>query len=297
MNKINITLANIPHFEKDINLVLGYFDGIHLGHQKLIKKAKEEGYKLVLLTFDKSPKSVINKNRDVILTNESQKEELFNNLGVDILLVLHFDLQLAGLNKNQFINKVIKVINPHKIFIGEDYSFAYLASGSANDLKPYYNTDIMPLLSIDNEKVSTTNIINLLKANNLEKANQFLGRNYQIMAKVIPGKQNGRKIGFKTANLKLFDPFMIPAIGVYIGYAYVKNIKYKAIINIGTHPTIDELVQPLIEVNILDFDKDIYNQEIKVDFVRYIRDEIKFTDLEKLKEQLKKDTLLAKNSL
>lgn len=297
MNKINISLENIPHFNKDINLVLGYFDGLHLGHKLLIKKAKEEGYKLAVLTFDNSPKNIINKDRGVIISNDCQKEELFSDLGVDILLVLHFDIKLSLLDKNEFINKVIKIINPHKIFVGEDYSFGHLALGKPDDLKFSFNVEVIPLLTINNEKISTTNIMKFLNSGDIKKANNFLGRNYQIIAKVIHGFANGRKIGFKTANLELVAPFLIPQIGVYMGYAEVNNKKYKAIINIGTHPTISELAKPLIEVNILDFDLDIYNQIIKVDFIDFIREEKKFTSLQELKEQLQKDTLLAKKDL
>ncbi len=278
-------------------LCLGYFDGVHLGHQTLIKKALNEGYKVAVLSFDHSPAFVLGKkSEDKCLTTIKQKAQILADLGVDTFYVLHLDSATLKVSKEDFIQSVLKKINPEKLICGEDYSFGYLGEGNPELLKKFFNVTVMPLLEIDYVKVSSRNIIALIKNGDINKANELLTRPYSICGKVVKGLHNGHKIGFPTANIELSEQ-VIPQIGVYIGYGVIDNRKYKGIISVGTHPSIHELEKPIIEINLLDFNDDLYGQDIKVEFYKFIRPEIKFSNMDELKAQLQKDENTAKKSL
>ena len=284
--------------EEAINLCLGFFDGVHLGHQYLIKKAQNEGYKTGILTFDSSPNYVLGKINDVHqLTSISDKYEYFSELGVDYLFLMHFDSAVSRLSKEDFVNLVLKKLNPHRLFCGEDYRFGYQGSGDGNYLKNYFDIDILKFYEIDGEKVSSRSIIYLLKDGNVKKAKELLSRYYRVDGLVVEGLKNGRKIDVPTANLKLNYPYIYPKIGVYAGYATIDDEKYNAIISVGTHPTINPLESPIIEIHILDFDQNLYGKNIFVEFEEFLRDEKRIDSLEDLKAQIKIDEEKAKKLL
>ncbi len=281
------------NIEKTV-LCLGFFDGVHIGHQSMIKQVLNEGYKVSVLTFDESPAFVLgNIKENHYLTSVSDKAEILESLGVDFLYIMTFDKEVATLTKDEFINKVIRPINPAKLYCGEDYTFGVWGEGDPYYLSLYFDVKVVDTLLDNGKKVSARDISSLVEKGNIELANKLLGRPFRLNGLVVEGKHNGKKLDFPTANLKLDYPYAFPKTGVYMGYAYVYDTKYKAIISVGTHPTIMRLQKPIIEVHIIDFDGIIYGKDIFIELIHFMRDEMTFASPDELKEQLNKDRLSA----
>ncbi len=279
-------------------LCLGFFDGVHLGHQALIKKAKKEGYKLGVLSFNQSPAFVLgNKLVDNCITSISDKADLFEELGVDYFYLMDFNMKTVRATKDEFINKVLLQINPYQICCGPDYKFGVRAEGDVDYLKRFFNVKVNDFENIKNNKISSRNIVSLIRSGEMEQVTEMLGRPYRINGTVMDGLHNGRTLDYPTANLKLEYEYVFPKTGVYIGYGYVYGQKYKAIINVGTHPTIDPLAEPLIEVHLLDFSGNLYGKNIFAELIKFIREEKKFDSTDALKAQLNKDKQKAKKAL
>ena len=298
MKLFEFSYNEVPQISEDLTLCLGFFDCIHLVHQVLFKKAKKEGNKVGVLTFDNSPAYVLGKiSENNCLTSIADKAEYLEELKIDYLFLMHFDKSVATLTKDEFIDKVLKTLNPKKIYCGEDYRFGVRGEGNPTYLKLYFDVEIFQTEKKDNNKISSRDIVKLIQTHKIPKANELLGRPYRINGLVVEGKHNGRTIDFPTANLQLDYPYVFPDYGVYMGYAEVYGKRYKAIINVGTHPTIVPLYKPIIEVHIIDFEGNIYGKDIFVYFIDYMRSEKKFASLEELKEQLQKDKEKAKKTL
>ena len=271
-------------------MCLGFFDGVHLGHQSMIKKALDEGYKVSLLTFDEAPAYVLgNIKENHYLTSVSDKAEILENLGVSNMYIMTFNKEVALLTKDEFISKVIRPLNPIKIYCGEDYSFGVRGEGDAQYLKLYFDVEVVDTYLDNNKKVSARDISELIEKGNIELANTLLGRPFRLNGLVVEGKHNGKKIGFPTANLKLDYPYAFPKSGVYSGYAYVHEQKYKAIISVGVHPTIMRLEKPIIEVHLIDFEGIIYGNDIFVELLYYQREIKEFDSVDELVKQLNRD--------
>ena len=282
----------------DLILCLGFFDGVHLGHQKLIKKSKKEGYKLGILSFNQSPAYVLgHKLVDNCITSISDKADIFEELGVDYLYLMDFNRSVLNVTKDEFINNVLLAINPYQICCGPDYHFGVRAEGDVDYLKRFFNVRVSDFENIKNSKISSRQIAELIKQGEMEQVAEMLGRPYRVNGTVIAGMKNGGKIDFPTANLKLEYDYVFPREGVYIGYAYVYGEKYKAIVNVGTHPTINPLAKPAIEVHLIDFDGNLYGKNIFAEFIKFIREEKKWDTLDELKGQLTRDKQKAKKLL
>ena len=289
----DINLQNVDN----LHLCLGFFDGLHLGHQQLISYALEKG-KTGVMSFDVPPNFALGRNVvNSCLTSIYDKANLLESKGVEYLYILRMSKELLNMTRDEFIEKILKRINPCEIIVGEDYRFGYEAKGTPKYLSNYFQTSIIPLLQINHKKISSRNIKEYIASGEIESANKLLGRNYMITGLVIYGKGNGRMIDFPTANLELDYPYVLPKIGVYMGYVSYLNKRYKAIISVSTHPTIEELKEPIIEVHLLYYNGDLYGKEIDVEFVSYMRDIVKFNSLEELKQQLRIDKARAKNAL
>ena len=298
MKIIDIDIKELNIVEnKNINLVLGFFDGVHIGHQEMIKKAVESGDTAVM-TFDISPSFILGKTiKYSYITSLFDKANVLQNLGVKYLYILRMSKLLLDLTKEEFIEKILKKINPKRIYIGEDYHFGKGGEGSAIDLEKEFNVYVSSLVELNGEKVSSRVIREHIASGNMQLVETELNRPYQVTGLVIEGAHNGEKLGFPTANLELTYPYVLPKIGVYTGYVKLLSSKYKAIISMSTHPTIMELNDPIIEVHLLSYKGDLYGKEIEVQFKEYIRDIKKFGTLEELSEQLTKDSEYAKNTL
>ena len=297
MKIISFNIDTTPANDKDLVLCLGFYDGIHLGHQHLIQKALDTGYPVGVMTFDIAPAVLLGKKENYSLTSTYDKADFLEEMGVKFLYLMHFDKETLKVTKDEFIERVLKPLNPKKIFVGDDYKFGTNGDGDATYLKRFFDVEIIPLEKVDNLKISSKKIRELVENGKMEKAASFLGRPYRISGLVVDGGGNGRKIGFATANLELNYTYVFPKEGVYMGYAYFLNRKRKAMICVGTHPTINQLLKPIIEVHIIDFNEVLYGREIYVDFVSFIRPVIEFASLEELREQLLKDEEKTKNTL
>lgn len=291
MQRIFFSLGdNIPSL-LDESLLLGYFDGVHLGHQELISKAKSLSKKTGVLLFDKNLASLLPNTGKSLkeLTSLEDKLDLFELFGVDFAYIVHTDLSFLSLSKEEFVKEVLQKISPTYLVVGEDYTFGKGKEGNVAYLKNFFNVHACPLLEDQYGKISSRKIVSFLEEGKIEEANSELGYLYSLKGKVIHGLENGRKISFPTANLEENSSYVIPKRGVYAGYTLVDNKKHPSIINIGDNPTVGLLHHDLIESHILNFNQDIYGKTIQIQFLRYLRGEKKFSSLEELKNQLEKD--------
>lgn len=278
---------------------LGFFDGVHLGHQELIKQlvstAKENNIKSVLITFQKSPAEKFIDNVEYLTLNE-EKENLISNLGVDYLFELDFDDEMMNLSGLEYLEKIVfNCFKPMYIFTGFNHTFGKDKSGNPellkiNQEKFGYKYIEIPAVELAGEIVSSTRIRKSLKDGNVALANMLLGYNYVLSGKVIEGNKLGRTIGFPTANLIYpFSKVQIP-YGVYSVSAEFEGQIYLGMLNYGTKPTVNKVdAEPILEVNIFNFDKNIYNKQIKINLIEWIREEQKFSSLTDLKSQIEKD--------
>ena len=297
MKIIEFNITNTPLNDKDLVLCLGFYDGLHLGHQDLIKKALATGLPVGVMTFDIAPRVLLGKKENYCITSTFDKADFLEDMGVKFLYIMHFDMDTLKVTRDEFISRVLNPLNPKKIFVGDDYRFGTNGDGNAEYLKRFFDVDIVPLLRIDGVKVSSKKIREYIEKGKMEDAAYLLGRPYRVSGTVVEGFGNGHKLNFPTANLDLYYPYVFPKEGVYMGYAYFLNRKRKAMICVGTHPTVNQLLKPIIEVHIIDFDEVLYGRELYVDFVSYIRDVLPYASLEELREQLLKDEEKVKNTL
>lgn len=286
-------------------IVLGSFDGIHSGHRTLINSARKLADKIkknqhikdievMVCTFKNHPLSVVNKEicPKLVMSNE-EKSILFEKLKVDIVNFMEFNKEFMSISPDEFIKNLKKYYNVKGIVVGFNYRFGYKNLGDVEILKKYseildYQLFVVNPVTVDGEVVSSSAIRHNLQEGNIEKANKFLDRPFMLKGYIIKGKQIGRTIGFPTVNLNYDKSFVVPKGGVYGTIVEYKNNFYKGITNIGYNPTL-EGNKLSIETNILNFDKNIYGEEIKLYFIEKIREEKKFVNLEELKNQLSKD--------
>lgn len=289
---------------KGIYVALGSFDGVHRGHTLLIDEivnlAEENKGKSMVYTFRNHPLSVIDKNKTPrILIDNKTKEEVLEELGVDILCLREFNNELMKLSPEDFIQNLVNEFNVKGIVVGFNYRFGYKNEGDLHllkDLSKKFNFElyIKKAYTIKDEIVSSTKIRKLVSLGEIKKANEMLGREYVLRGEVVGGRRLGRTIGFPTANLKTLDNMLIPKMGVYYTNVEVQRKIYKGITSVGNNPTVNGK-NTTIETYILNFNEDIYGETIKVYFIDRIRDEKKFSGLEELKIQLEKDKSFAKH--
>ena len=288
MKVIDCTFDNIPETFDGV-LLLGTFDGIHKGHLSLVREALNHTDSVGALLFKNNPADIFEKDKEhYVLTPLEDKIRRFANDGVETLYVIDNDESFYKHTKEEFIDFLHR-LGVRRLCVGEDFTFGYQKSGTPRDLSKEFLTFIVPLLSIDDKKVSTRLIHELLKEGDIESANKYLGYQYEITGKIGYGYGNGHKIGFPTANLEMSLPYLLPKSGVYLGLFYLRGVPHKAIINVGKNPTVGLLKHPVVESYIRDVDEDLYGEYVYIAFLRRIRDEIKFASLEELKAQLEND--------
>lgn len=298
MKIIEIEDFNALEENHDLGLCLGFFDGFHLGHQEMFEKALKENRHAGLMTFDISPKNYLNHNADwPSLLSLFDKVEFLERLGFHYFYILRLNDELLNMTSNEFIEEILKRINPSKIYCGTDYTFGRFGAGTPKDLKEHFDVDVINLKKIEDKKISTHDIISYIENKKVDKANVLLGRNYSLIGLVVEGNKVGTSIGFPTANLKLNFNYVLPSVGVYAGYAVYMGRRYKALVSISTHPSLFELKAPIIEVHFLNFEGNLYGKEVKVEFAYFIRDIIKFDNIESLKNQISLDKEKARELL
>lgn len=279
-------------------LVLGFFDGVHIGHQRLIEAGRKEADKrnlpLMVMTFDKHPRVIYAGESDFLyLTTIPEKAQVMEQHGVDYLAVFKFNEKLAHLAPQRFVDEVILGLNAAVVVAGFDYTYGDKKVANMEKLPEFgrgrFDIVELPEQIFGGRKIGSTTIRNDLLAGNVTEANDLLGYPYSITGKVVPGKQRGRTIGFRTANLEFPDHKLIPAIGVYATKLLVHGKWHEAMTSIGYNVTFNDTKRIFIETNIFDFDEEIYGETITVAWYKFLRGEEKFAGLEELKEQLVRD--------
>ena len=282
MKTIYIDSLNQLFNNEPLSIMLGNFDGFHKGHQQLFSELLKFNTKKSLLTFYPHPLTII-KNIDFkYLDTISDKNEYLCNL-IDYLIVIKTTKEILNSSKEDFI-QFLQLNKVENVICGRDFTFARNKEGTIKDLN-IFNLNVVEDYTIDNIRVSSTEIRSLIKSGSIEKANILLGHDYTIKGIVSKGNQIGRTIGFKTANIEQ-NEYLFPKCGVYFGYVTIDNNRYYSMINIGTNPTINKEIKSRLEVHIFDFNLDIYNLVIKVSFLKFIRDEKKFNGINELIDEL-----------
>lgn len=283
--------------EFETAVALGNFDGLHRAHMAVINNAvsyaRDNNIKSGVLLFSNHPESVIKNSRVEFITPQMQKLELLKSSGVDFAYIKDFDADFMMLSPRDFATELKKVLNPRAVSVGYDYRFGYKAEGDVMMLKAFgeelgFDVIVAEKVSCNGEAVKSTKIRELIKSGKIECANEMLGRNFAISGAVVSGLQNGRKIGVPTANIDYDKESILPEYGVYMGYTNVAGKKYKSVINVGNNPTFNA-DKATVESHILDFNGDIYNEVVEAEFVKRIRDDFKFSNVDELKKQIEKD--------
>lgn len=286
---------------KRLSLAIGYFDGVHRGHQNVIRQAvthaKQMDMTAAVLTFSPHPKEVLGQGDHYYrcLTPLTSKTELFKELGVEAVYVLKFDLSFAALTPSQFVSEVLQPLGVAHAAVGFDFTFGSRGSGNAETLRELggsvMSVHIEEPLYEDGMKVSSTFTRESLESGDLATANKLLGRPYEVTGTVVHGDGRGRTIGFPTANLELHDPYVTPRLGVYTITAWVDGECFGGVLNHGMKPTFNKTeVVPVIEAHLFDFERDIYGREIRVQFQTFIRPEQKFGSVTELIAQIAADS-------
>lgn len=296
-----------PHHVSDnansgpFSLAIGFFDGIHLGHQEVIsharKMAADKGLKLAVMTFDPHPSIVLGKRNEKVfyITPLDQKLELLQSMGVDTTFVVRFTSDFAQLTPESFVQTFIRDLNVKHVTAGFDFTFGAFGKGDMNVMKQLSHNDfdvsVVDKKSDDHEKISSTRIRHALTEGDMEKVRELLGRPFQIPGIVVHGDKRGRQIGFPTANIQAKEGSYIPATGVYSVRMHIQDEWVDGVCNVGYKPTFKNPDEKklTIEVHLFDFDKTIYGEEVFVDWYHHIRDERKFDGIDSLKEQIEKD--------
>jgi len=293
---------SIEEFQKVKNAVVttGTFDGVHIGHQKIIKRlrqvADEIGGETVLLTFFPHPRMVLFSDNDLKLINtKNEKIALLEKEGIDHLIIHPFSREFSRLSSVEFVRDIlVNKIGTSRLVIGYNHHFGRNREGSFEHLKEYgpvygFQVEEIPAQDVEEIKVSSTKIRKALDEGNVKTAKEYLTHDFTLTGIVVKGNHLGHELGFPTANIKVMDSHkLIPANGVYAVRVLVHGKEYKGMLNIGVRPTVDG-TEKTIEAHVIDFDEDIYGEEITVLFDDWIREEQKFDGLEALKEQLEKD--------
>lgn len=284
--------------DRQVVLALGFFDGVHLGHQHLIniarQKAEANHLPLMVLTFDRHPSEVYaHDQRHLYIQTNEEKAVHMAKLGVDYLVFMHFSEQLSRLSGQTFVNEVLLKLQPAVVVAGFDYTYSSEKIADMKHLPKFAHGNFQVITvakqTFEGKKIGSTEIKRAISHGEMERAYDLLGYHYVIAGKVGHGKRNGHKLGFPTANLIWNSKKVIPKIGVYATRTKVAGHWYDSMTSVGYNVTIGQEKKIYIESNLFNFDQDIYGQTIKVKWYKYTRGEVKFSGLPALKKQLQKD--------
>jgi len=302
----NLKQINQPY--NNAVVTVGNFDGVHLGHNvlfnKVVRTAQNIGGTSVVMTFEPHPAKVFKKDNQypLSITLLDQKIELIGESGIDVLICIEFNHDFASISANDFVEKIlVNLIGMKVIVIGEDYTFGKNREGNFQLLKAYgkrFNFEVMLTndVQIGQERISSTKIRQMVSSGMVFEVRNLLGRFYQIRGRILSGRsRGGRLLGFPTANIALTDE-LSPAVGVYAVTVELHGRIYKGAANVGFSPTFGDNIFT-VEVYILDFNQDIYGEQIRVSFIKRLRSEKKFSEVSKLSKQIKKDIKKAKEVL
>ncbi|WP_079511846.1 bifunctional riboflavin kinase/FAD synthetase [Maribacter arcticus] len=297
-----ITVRNISKYKEEYPTVItiGTFDGVHIGHLKILNKiinhAKSTELKSSVLTFFPHPRMVLQKDTDIKLLNTiDEKVSILERLGLDILIIHPFTIEFSRLTATEFVRDIlVNTLNIKKVIIGYDHRFGRNRNANITDLIAFGNAldftvDEIPAQEIDDVSVSSTKIRKALEDGDIVTANSYLGYEYMLTGTIVRGKGIGKQLGYPTANLSIAESYkLIPKNGAYIVKSELDGATVYGMMNIGFNPTVNG-TEKSIEINFFDFDADLYNKKIQVDILARLRDEHKFESIDGLKDQLAKD--------
>jgi riboflavin kinase / FMN adenylyltransferase len=284
-----------------ISAAIGFFDGIHRGHQQVIQcaidYAKEKQLKSAVITFHPHPSVILGKaeTREDYLTPLREKEAILEKMGIDYLYLIEFTKELASLSPDSFIDRFINGLSVQHLVSGFDFTYGQKGAGNAASLQDAaqsnaFSYEAVAKVENANEKISSTQIRELVAAGEIEKAFKLLGHPLTLTGEVITGDQRGRTIGYPTANIRIEPAYFLPKVGVYAVEVLVKGQTYYGMANLGFKPTFQQdAAVPNLEVHILDFDEQIYGEQLTVSWRSFIREEVKFNGIDELVGQLNRD--------
>lgn len=299
-NSIN-EISNI----EPVAVALGNFDGIHAGHKVLIdaavKIAGEKGIRSAVFTFSQHPRNVM-AGKTVVknIIYEDEKIELLKKAGIDYLFSLPFDEMIRNQSPEEFVDEVlIDKFNVSTAVCGFNFTYGHKALGTAESLvaegkKKGFDVKVIDSVKVNDDIVSSTLIRECITDGDISRASELLGRSYSIRGTIIKGNQFGRQIGFPTCNIVIDETMVTPANGVYVTKCYIGGVRYNSVTNVGNKPTVGSFDKN-IETNVFDFNKDVYGEEIVVEFIKQLREEKKFAGIDELRDQLMKDVEHAKD--
>ncbi len=280
-------------------LTVGVFDGVHRGHQEIIKKltagAHANDAPAVVLTFDPHPASVLSGQEIKCLTLPDERADLLGKLGVDVVITEQFTRELSTVTAYDFMLRLTHQLRLQHLLIGYDFALGKGREGNATRLTEIgselgYRVEVVPALSEESGVISSTEIRKLIEIGNVAEATRLLGHPYSLHGPVIHGDGRGRTINVPTANIAYSHQKMIPAKGIYACWAFLNEQSYRAAINIGTNPTFTPNKEiPNVEAYLLDFRRELYGEDVRLEFVARLRDELKFNSVDVLVEQIWKD--------
>ena len=291
--------------DRPLIITMGNFDGVHCGHQHIIKlaieKAENNNCNSTLLTFNPHPVEVLTQKKIKKLSSWQQRKRSFLNLGLDMIILQRFNNSFARIEYKDFIKQLVNRFNIKEIIVGEDFRCGYQNAGTPEKIaelgnKLEYTLTAVPSVKIDGRDISSTYIRKLLESGKVRLANKLLGKTFAIEAKVIKGDQRGRKLGFPTANLEPITNYVLPKAGVYAARIVINNTLYNGVVNLGFRPTFNK-DKLSIEVHIFDFTQCIYEQKLELSFVERIRGEKKFRNKAELVKTIDSDIKQAKEIL
>jgi riboflavin kinase/FMN adenylyltransferase len=300
--KIVHTSNELTQGRRKVCLAIGFFDGVHLGHQQIIRQtttdARQHEALALIVTFDRHPNTVVAPERSPpLIYSLAQKLRVIESLGVDITLLIHFDKEFSQRSGEDFVRSLARDVGPvRSVCVGANFAFGHKRSGNVELLRELgselnFTVHGLAAVALDGKAVSSTRIRQAIAAGNLDAASQMLGRAYSLVCKVVPGDHVGRQLGFPTANLEVTG-LALPPTGVYAAHARTNGGFNRAVVNIGSRPTLqDSQARLRVEAHLLDFTGDLYGQEVELFFVEKLRDERKFPSLADLGNQIARDIL------
>ncbi len=289
-------------------VTIGAFDGVHLGHQSILRRlvegAHQAGLPAVVITFFPHPSKVLHGNGSPFyLSTPEEKAVILGSLGVDLVLTLTFDRQLASHSADEFMHQLAEALHLRHLLVGHDFALGRGREGNFPVLKQLgekygYTIEELAPVNLDAELISSSRIRELLLQNDVTRAAQYLGRLYSVAGPVVHGDGRGRSLGVPTANLDVWKERLLPGNGIYATLAYAGGLRYNSVSNIGVRPTFENQdPQPRVEAYIMDFDQDLYGQDLRLEFAAFLRPELRFPSVQALIDQMQLDILKAQEVL
>nr|WP_221401241.1 bifunctional riboflavin kinase/FAD synthetase [Paenibacillus phyllosphaerae] len=304
-----LQLTDEQHISRPKTIAIGHFDGVHLGHKNVIRRAVEsarvEGLQSAVMTFHPHPKEVLGQGDQYVtcLTPLADKIDRFRQLGVDVVYIVQFDLTFAAVTPEAFVTNILTPLHVRRAVVGFDFSFGARGAGTTETLRVLCEpndiaVDIIDPFLQDGAKVSSTRIRECLSAGEVKQSAQLMGTAYAVTGTVMHGEGRGRTIGFPTANVELSAPYVVPRLGVYAIFVQVDGQRYSGVLNIGKKPTFhDDLPKPVFEAHLFDFAGDLYGKQMDIHFIDFLRAEQKFSSIDQLIAQIHSDAQQARTIL